>query len=703
METQSAFMAAAAAPVLAWVVLRTRRDRPALLVAALIAAFFAHSAARGLETLGVAGLAPVLLVALAAAGSLAPAAAAALGRSWARVRAFVPLLLALPLAIAFALATPVPTAWLRIGATLWAATGLLCGTALLFAAQPPAARERSPDHTRLRYLAIAHAAVVLALALDLALHAGGGPRIATPLAALVYFYLAYLELVRLRVADLRQLLGNAIALSALALGLAGSFAMVWLWVGPQPGLFVFNSFMAAFLLLIVLDPVRGRIQRWVDRRFVAGRVELERVFAPLLDRLPQIVTLDEGLRATLEAVERADRLRASSLFLREDPYVGFQQAASFGLSPGSRVTLIRNAAFVRALERGRPLLLEDLAKERARLQRTRATAARAARRAAPAPGGRGPDATEPGAEQTLVRVMRELDAQLVLPLRADAQLVGFWTLSDVKAREPFSSSEVAFLQQVAARLAVTVENSRTFERVRARDRLAALGEMAAGLAHEIRNPLAAIRGAVGVLEGGDDPSMRAVIVEEIARLDRVVSMFLDYARPQAPLETLCDPESFVRDCLDSLERGRGADGVRVSVETEPGLPAVCASRASLERVLANLLSNAHDALAGRGAIRISMRRSQREGEREPGVEIAVADDGPGMDAATRERALIPFFSTKRGGTGLGLALCERLLRTQGGRIEIDSEPAQGTTVRIYLPSVGAPAPAGAAIPEGRSA
>ncbi len=683
METQTAFMAAAAAPVLAWVVLRSRRDRAALLVAALIVAFFVLFAGRGLETLGSENVGPALVLSLAAVGSLAPAAAAALARARGRLRPVAPVLLVAPLALAVGVAWPVPARWLRGAATAYAVAGVLGGTLLLFGTRAAASAEPSPEQTRLRYLAVAHALVAVALALDLGVHALGGPRMATPLAALGYFYLAYLELVRLRVADLRQLLGNAVALSLLALGLAGAFALVFLWVGPEPELFVFNGFVAAFLLLIVLDPVRRRIQGWVDRRFVQGRIELERVFARLLERLPQIVTLDDCLRATLEAVEHAERLRASSLFVREDPYVGFQQVGSFGLSPQGRVNLIRNAAFVRALERGRALLLEDLTKERVRARLT---------------------AGEREETQALARVMRELDAQLVLPLRSDAHLLGFWTLSDARTREPFSSSEVAFLQQVADRLALAIENSRTFERVRARDRLVALGEMAAGLAHEIRNPLAAIRGAIGVLEAGDDPAMREVMVEEIARLDRVVATFLDYAKPHAPVERLDDPGGFVRDCVSSLERGRGARGVDVSVEVEPGLPSVSASPAGLERVLANVLSNAHDALQGKGSIRVSVRRALRHGDGDEDVEIAIADDGPGMDAATLERALVPFFSTKSGGTGLGLALCERLLRTQGGSIELDSRPDEGTTVRIHLPSRLEPAlPEPEAVPEARPA
>ena len=123
----------------------------------------------------------------------------------------------------------------------------------------------------------------------------------------------------------------------------------------------------------------------------------------------------------------------------------------------------------------------------------------------------------------------------MLPLRAKSQVVGFWTLADARSRESFSSEEMRpAARGRATRSRRSLENSKTFERVRARDRFVSLGEMAAGLAHEIRNPLAAIRGAVAVLQQPTDAKaaeLWTVIIEEIARLNRVVESFLDYARP----------------------------------------------------------------------------------------------------------------------------------------------------------------------------
>src|SRR5262249_30721075 len=166
--------------------------------------------------------------------------------------------------------------------------------------------------------------------------------------------------------------------------------------------------------------------------------------------------------------------------------------------------------------------------------------------------------------ELLVDTMRDLDAELVLPLRAKSQVVGLATLADARSRESFSSEEMGFLRAVADQIATSLENSKTFERVRARDRFVSLGEMAAGLAHEIRNPLAAIRGAVAVLQQPTDAKaaeLWTVIIEEIARLNRVVESFLDYARPATRPAMIPDVGAFVQSCLDAVSRSPGPAAV----------------------------------------------------------------------------------------------------------------------------------------------
>ncbi len=682
METQSAFMAVAAGAVLLGAVLLIRRDRTALSFAALIAAFTAFCFGRGVASLGHSWAHGVVAASLAALGALIPLVATRLTAEHRLERRLRPLLV---LGFGFLIAA----LWVSSGAhesvqlavTValggWALAGTLGGAAVMVRYAPDPAQVDWSDATRLRYLAVAHVIVALAEATDVLLWKLQGPRVASLLVPLLYLYAGYLHLAQVRVSDLRQLMGTAMALTVMAVGLAACFGLIRIWAGERLDLFLFNSFVASFALLVAFPSVRDRLCHLMDRYFMASKLELERVLADLGARLTHIRTLDDLLKDLLGTLEQIDRVRSSSIFLRDAPHLGFQQAGSIGLSPRARVNLIRDPIWTQALEQEEALLYVELEKlllearsqeDKERLERLCAT-------------------------------MRDLDAQLVLGLRSERGLVGFWSLSDAHPHEPFSTTEVRLLRSVADRISVSVENSKTFERIRARDRMASLGEMATGLAHEIRNPLATIRGALAVLadpaaEGREE--FGAVVLEEIDRLDRVVGTFLDYASPHTRRAPLSDVDEFVRGCVAAVARRHPDGSATVRIEVEDEIPPITTDADQLERVIMNVLTNAYDALDGPGLIRVEVRA---DAGTDPvrRVEITVSDDGLGMDEATLERAFVPFFTTKETGSGLGLALCEKLIRNQGGSIEIQSKPGRGTTVRILLPCDAPPGDAKAAL------
>ena len=667
METQSAFMAAAASTVIWVAVLFQRRDRNALLFAVLTLAFALFSLGRGVHGLAQPWGLALAGVGLALLWPLAPTVAASLTCRSTLVRRLLPLTLLGPPVFVAALLVSGPERLVpRIGVGIWALFGVAWSALLLMRFRPDPREDPTPDSTRLRYLTIAHGIVVGAAVLDTLMWKLGGPRVASLLTPLLYLYAGYLHLARVRVADLRQLMGNTVALTLMALGLVSSFVAIRIWVGTRLDLFVFNSFVASFVLLLFYPPVRSRAHHLMDRYFVASKLELERTLSGLRERLAHILTLDDLIKDLVATLERTHRVRSSSIFLRDAPHLGFQQAGSIGLPTRSRINLIRDPVWIEALEADEVLLYEELDKSLAQ--------------------ARAPE--EQKRLERLRRIMRNLDAQVVLRLRAEHGIVGFWTLSEANPREPFSTTEVRLLHSVADQIAVSIENSKTFERIRARDRLANLGEMAAGLAHEIRNPLATIRGALAVLsdtEAPADAELDGVIVEEIERLDRVVATFLDYARPWTRQGRLGDLEDFVRTCADAVARHHADEEVEVRFESKGEIPPITADPDQLERVVTNLVENAYEVLEGKGMIRITVNATGAESEIANSVEISVEDNGPGMDEATLERVFIPFFTTKHSGTGLGLPLCEKFMRSQGGTIDISSTPGTGTLVRVRLP------------------
>ncbi len=234
--------------------------------------------------------------------------------------------------------------------------------------------------------------------------------------------------------------------------------------------------------------------------------------------------------------------------------------------------------------------------------------------------------------------------------------------------------------------------------VRRGETLAAAGRMAVGVAHEIRNPLGAIRGAVQLLarELGDAPRWREytdVLLKEVDRVNRIIEALLDLGRPvqlrPAPLNL---HRLLERVLLLHAEDAR-ARGVAVVRRYDPSLPPILGDEDRLVQVFQNLVVNALEAMPRGGRLTLTTRVSLDTlyGKMDVGagqrtmVEVQVGDEGPGIPAAVRGRIFDPFFTTKERGLGLGLALCHRIVEEHRGALQVDSAEGRGTTVTCFLP------------------
>ena len=237
--------------------------------------------------------------------------------------------------------------------------------------------------------------------------------------------------------------------------------------------------------------------------------------------------------------------------------------------------------------------------------------------------------------------------------------------------------------------------------MRLKERMVALGEMAAGMAHELRNPLAAISGAVQYLKGdlharGETLELMDIILRESERLDQTIRDFLTFARPGTFAPEPLDLVKLIEDNVKLLRKSREfAHGHRI--ETRYPTPRVgCTADANrLKQVFWNLATNALKAMPGGGRLDIAVEL--RDGGRQ--LAVSFADEGRGMDAEERERYFQPFSGSFQQGTGLGAAIVYRLVEEHGGRIELNTVPGRGTRVTIVLPRHGA-GQAGAARADG---
>jgi len=233
------------------------------------------------------------------------------------------------------------------------------------------------------------------------------------------------------------------------------------------------------------------------------------------------------------------------------------------------------------------------------------------------------------------------------------------------------------------------------ERERLRDRLAAVGEMAAVIAHEVKNPLAGIEVMAGLLrrkipEAPEAQGVLTDIISEAKMANAIVQEVLDFVRPirlQVEHTAIADAVQGAIQLADTKAR-RG--DVRVSIAIPDGLPQIQADQHQLTQVFTNLLMNAYEAMSGTGSVSVSASRVRLEDGADPrdAVLVMVADDGPGIAPEVAERVFDPFFTTKPQGSGLGLAIVRKIVDAHDGRIDLRTSAGQGTTIRVTLPVTG---------------
>jgi len=232
--------------------------------------------------------------------------------------------------------------------------------------------------------------------------------------------------------------------------------------------------------------------------------------------------------------------------------------------------------------------------------------------------------------------------------------------------------------------------------LRRADRLSALGQLSAGLAHEIRNPLGAIKGAVEILQedyptGHPKAEFYAILLKEVERLNDVLTNFLSFARPVTPHLAPLDVRS-VLTALEGLTSGQArAQRVQIFTSFHQGPSRVMADETLLKQAFLNIMLNAVEAMPSGGDLAISTRLSPAgaTGDRPEWVEVVFDDTGLGVQEEDLGRIFDPFFTTKRDGTGLGLAITHRIIENHHGTIRVTSQRGKGTTFVVTLPLEGA--------------
>lgn len=280
----------------------------------------------------------------------------------------------------------------------------------------------------------------------------------------------------------------------------------------------------------------------------------------------------------------------------------------------------------------------------------------------------------------VIEDMRIIGYEVYVPLSIDGELRGIICLANKMNGHAITERDARLLRTIANNCALRLQHIDLSERIRRLETLAALGEMAAIIAHEVRNPLTVIRSAAQMLQSRQcDEATPSMIIDECDRLNRVVTRMLDFTRVQKPNPQRIDVAREIRRWAADIIDARAPKGVRLRIECPPRIPAAMFDPDHLKQIVTNLLLNAIESMAGSGLIGIALKRGDSK------ITLVIHDNGLGIRREDMGLVFKPFYTTKPGGSGLGLPITRRLLELNNGTIEIRPRPGRGCSVIIQLP------------------
>ncbi|MCK4419271.1 response regulator [Candidatus Aerophobetes bacterium] len=447
------------------------------------------------------------------------------------------------------------------------------------------------------------------------------------------------------------------------------------------------AILIAIGIALIFQPLRGRLQRWIDRLFFRERFDYYQALRRFAQRMVAILDLDELVNSTMNIVSETMQTGKVSIFLINKDEFYLKGHMGLGESNVSRLKLKKDNPLVIWLDKNGKILAKDEI-------------------------GIFPELKSLWERE--IRDLEMLEAELFIPLKFKNDLVGIIILGRKLSESEYFQDDRALLSSMADQAAVAFENARLYEEIRQSlkekeklekklrqqheqlvrtERLRALGEMAGGVAHDFNNLLTAILGNVQLL------SMRIgkVDAEEIkdklriietSTLDgaKIVKRIQEFSRVRTDKAFVqVDIEKIIRDAIEitkpSWRDEAQKKGGTIEVITRLNkLPPVVGDSSELREVLTNIIFNAVDAMPEGGRITISTK------EDEDKVYTSISDTGVGMSERTKRKVFDPFFTTKRPrSSGLGMSLSYGIITRYGGDIEIDTEKGKGTTFTIKLP------------------
>ncbi len=555
---------------------------------------------------------------------------------------------------------------------------------------------QSPSKTakqRLMYLVVGGVLSIVLLGVDLLSLQGFSLPCIGQLFNALYLFVWLQAIQSERLLDLKEFLVRMLCLCILVLCLSLIMAGLVIWARDSLGWFVYNLLLAGLVIAVVFQPIQQFIEKTIGPILFRERFELGLHMEQLQRNLTHTLDLNDMGHRVLGFLEESHRFTHASLFLLD---LSGQYTAHHIMGPIEQNPLnqLQGREFLDLLRKERVVKFNVIERECEHLNHQTLS---------------GELLTQKTHLIQIRETMKLLSAQVTIGLLDGDRLLGFLNLKDDRPGGFISRNELNLFLELCAQLTAIVRNSEIQRQLNEQKRLSMIGEMATGMAHEIRNPLGAIKAAAELIasspdetspveseEGNDErKEMIEVIIEESDRLNLVLNQFLDYARPFRGSFEATDLNQIADRVAKMTQTSRG---VHVELCLQKNLPLVMADGSQIRQVCLNLAQNACDALSERygddlenapdakltitTSLTTAVDANANETQR---ARLTLSDNGNGIPDEVQKNLFVPFFTTKRKGTGLGLAVSQKLLQQHQSALRLTSEPGKGTSFFFTLP------------------
>lgn len=434
--------------------------------------------------------------------------------------------------------------------------------------------------------------------------------------------------------------------------------------------YAFSSLIFALLLLaaIIFSRTKLRVERFIERTLFKEKYEYKEALSKLSKIIISFLDEKKLFKKTSYILTHSLGIEKNSFFLLDREKRAYTLRASKGLDKPKIKELPEGDLFFKWLkESGKIIVKEELER-----------------------------LVDDPKIKPIVETLDSMESEVCIPLITRNELIGTINLGRKRSGDMYSQEDLELLGNLANQAAVALENTRLYEDMkktqllmRRSDRLAALGSLTAGLAHEIRNPLVAVKTFLQLLpERFDDEEFRSnflsLTTSEVERITALVSELLEFARPSEPQLKRANVNEVLQKVIHLITVEAKKRGIAINTNLEE-TPQAMLDEEQIKQVFLNIFLNAIEAVSASGDISVTSRMTQKNGLEY--VQIRIEDTGKGIPRKILDHIFDPFFTTKEKGSGLGLSISHQIVQEHNGSIEVESKSGKGTTFFVNLPCV----------------